>query len=113
MIAAFQAESASSILVTRSSRNPQVDGPGVLYCLDRWAGRAPPDHVVEPGRHVPLPLIIRVLIDQRGLLGGLPGYGPLGQFLDAVEVGGAARADVELAAEAEGVGPTINGESTR
>ncbi|MFB0616202.1 hypothetical protein [Streptomyces sp. AGS-58] len=30
------------------------------------------DQVVEAGREVPLPLLVGVLIDQRGLLGSIP-----------------------------------------
>jgi hypothetical protein len=37
-VVASQAESASSILVTRSMRNPQVRGPGVLCCLVQLGG---------------------------------------------------------------------------
>lgn len=52
----------------------------------------------------------------RGGLGALGGvlcdvrrYGPFGQLLAVVEVGGADGADVELAAEGEGVGAAVEG----
>ncbi|WBO64954.1 hypothetical protein [Streptomyces camelliae] len=41
---ASQAESASSILVTRSNTNPQVIDPGVTCCPDRRARAAPLAH---------------------------------------------------------------------
>src|SRR4051794_38611800 len=96
-----QAESASAILVTRSNRNPQVDDPGVLCCLDRWGGactttapqgrdqlpvgyslwcagsplwclaRSARTRSSRPAAQLTLPLLVRVLIDQRCLLGGL------------------------------------------
>lgn len=49
----------------------------------------------------------RVPVRRLGALGGVLGdvrsYGALGQLLTVVEVGGADRADVELAAEDEGM----------
>ncbi len=43
-----------------------------------------------------------------GVLGDVGGDGSLGQFLAVVEVGGADRADVELAAEGKGVGAAVD-----
>jgi hypothetical protein len=57
-----QAQSASSILVTRSSGKPQANGPGLLCCPDRTKRLVPdpcqmsrPCQVASPrpGRHVP------------------------------------------------------------
>ena len=39
-----QAQSASSILVTRSMKKPQAIGPGLLCCLDQFRRRAPDPH---------------------------------------------------------------------
>lgn len=39
-----QAQSASSILVTRSTRKPQASGPGLYCCLGRVRRRAPDPH---------------------------------------------------------------------
>ncbi|MBD9700987.1 hypothetical protein IHE56_02545 [Streptomyces sp. ID01-12c] len=44
-----------------------------------------------------------------GVLGDVRGDRALGQFLAVVEVGGADGADVELAAEGEGVGASVDG----
>lgn len=43
-----------------------------------------------------------------GVLGDVRGDSPLGQFLAAVEVGGADRADVELTAEGEDVRASVD-----
>ncbi len=44
-----------------------------------------------------------------GVLGDVGGDGSFGEFLNAVEVGGSDGADVELAAEGEGVGAVVDG----
>ncbi len=44
-----------------------------------------------------------------GVLGDVRGDGAFGQFLAVVEVGGSDGADVELAAEGEGVGASVDG----
>jgi hypothetical protein len=55
---------------TISSRQPPRVVRGVVPVALRTLGA---HQVVEPGAHLPLPLLVGVLIDQRGLLGGLPG----------------------------------------
>jgi len=48
-----QAQSASSILVTRPMKKPQASGRGLSCCSDR------PDHPVSPPRLAPLPAVQR------------------------------------------------------
>ncbi len=68
-----QAQSASSILVTRSMKKPQASGRGLLCCLDQFRypvpypcqmpGHPPPDagshELVEAGHNLALPLQAR------------------------------------------------------
>ncbi|MET8247818.1 hypothetical protein ABZV31_27475 [Streptomyces sp. NPDC005202] len=97
---ASQAERASSILVTRSTTNPQVQVPGVVRCLNQWAGGAPPTHPQGP-------LTVED-IDTRGdrlELGSLPRHFALRDSKSPV--GGAVA--VPMAAFAEVVGAAVRG----
>jgi hypothetical protein len=61
-----QAQSASSILVTRSNTKPQASGPGLLCCLDHFRG--------DPALHQPY-LRVAALREYQDLTRALAGFG--------------------------------------